>query len=110
MILGDLTGDHATERGLMAAVLVARARHRSGRGPTFSELFDALIPSVDNGRLVPTWQALEASERQTIRYHAAIHWRRLGWLSWSRSERSLQCGPVFRDASRRRRAGYMREK
>lgn len=103
-LFDELTGDDSAVHALAAAVQITRVRRASGRGPTFRELFEVVVAEMDGDVWLSVWRELDGPDRQAIRYHTAIHWRRLGWISWTRLERSLKPGPVFRDASRRRRA------
>lgn len=81
------------DSGLSAAIAIARYRKRHGTGPTFSELFEILYPHRDID-----W---DADRRLTFsfRHHLAVHWRRQGWIRWSRAPRSLMSGPQFQIAS-----------
>lgn len=83
---------------LRAAIRIARVRKRTGRGPTFGELFDYL------GRLAAPTETLSERELKlaqfAFRHHVAVHWRRRGWISWNHSTRSLRTGHRFRHASR----------
>lgn len=107
-----LTGEaRADELGLAAGIVIARVRRRTGRGPTFSELFAELFK---NEQLHPEWPAgltypVRASIHHAFRLHVAIQWRRRGWISWDPGvERSLRVGPTFREQSRARQAARAR--
>ena len=97
--------------GLAAGIFIARVRRRSGRGPTFSELFAEVFK---HEQLHPQWPAgLSYPARSTIhhafRLHVAIQWKRRGWISWEHGvERSLRVGPTFREHSRARQAARAR--
>ncbi len=99
-------GDSAEDWALAAAVYIARFRRRSGRGPTFSELFEHLLPDTA-GLPEPLPEGMSfARRRQTqseFRRHVAIDWRRRGLIDWDhRVTRSLRVGRVFRQLSRER--------
>ncbi|MDQ4215058.1 hypothetical protein [Microbacterium capsulatum] len=105
-VFASFTGtDTADEWGLAAAIFIAQTRRRTGMGPTFSEMFLELLPDTDGipSSIVDEFDYRE--RRQLIgdfRIHAAIEWRRRGWISWERGvERSLRVGKVFRAHSRR---------
>ncbi len=97
--------------GLTAAIFIARVRRRTGRGPTFSELFsevfqdEPLHPGWPDGLTYP----VRASIHHAYRLHVAIQWKRRGWISWDPGvERSLRVGPTFREQSRARQAARAR--
>jgi hypothetical protein len=100
--------EFADKWGLAAAVFIARTRRRTGRGPTFSEMFRALLPE-ETGAL-PEWPAgLNYHARfqlmGSFRLHVAIQWKRQGWINWDTGvERSLRVGRRFREESRARQA------
>lgn len=97
--------------GLAAAIFIARVRRRTGRGPTFSELFAELFP---HHQLHPEWPPgltypVRATIHHAFRLHVAIQWKRGGWISWEPGvERSLRVGPTFRARSRARQAARVR--
>lgn len=100
-----LTGEErADEWGLAAAIFIARTRRRTGRGPSFAELLRELLP--EDSELFPRWPVeLNAAARvQTwyaFRHHAAVEWKRRGWINWDTNvERSLRTGRQFRARSR----------
>lgn len=102
-----LTSDEGTESfGLAAAIFISRTRKRTGRGPTFAELF-AEIQTL-NPALAPQWpdDASKSAQRTTLqfyRYLVAAHWKREGWINFDRGlERSLRTGRTFRQRSRER--------
>lgn len=103
--------DRADALGLAAAIFVARVRRRTGRGPTFSELFAELFK---NEPLHPEWPSgltypVRATIHHAFRLHVAIQWKRGGWISWDPGvERSLRVGPTFRERSRARQAARAR--
>lgn len=103
--------ERADEFGLAAAIFIARVRRRTGRGPTFSELFAEVF---DEHPLHPEWPAgltypVRATIHHSFRLHVAIQWKRGGWISWdSGVERSLRVGPTFRERSRARQAARAR--
>ncbi|GAA1218382.1 hypothetical protein GCM10009587_23250 [Microbacterium maritypicum] len=104
-------GASVGRRGLAAGIFIARVRRRTGRGPTFSELFSELFKDEP---LHPEWPAglaypVRASIHHAFRLHIAIQWRRSGWISWDPGvERSLRVGPAFREQSRARQAARSR--
>ncbi|TXK12344.1 hypothetical protein FVP77_02365 [Microbacterium hatanonis] len=105
-----LTGDErGADWGMAAAIHVARIRRRTGRGPTFAEVFDELLPQ--SSPLQPPWPAHVSSKSrhdimQSFRRHVAIEWKRQGWINWDVGvPRSLRVGPSFRERSRSRQAG-----
>lgn len=103
--------ERADELGLAAGIYVARVRRRTGRGPTFSELFAELFKDTP---LHPEWPSgltypVRATIHHAFRLHVAIQWRRRGWISWDPGvERSLRVGPTFREQSRARQAARAR--
>lgn len=103
--------ERAEEMGLTAAIFIARTRRRTGRGPTFSELFSELFP---HDQLHPEWPPgltyrVRATIHHAFRLHVAIQWKRGGWISWDPGiERSLRVGPTFRARSRARQAARAR--
>ncbi|WP_314651209.1 hypothetical protein [uncultured Microbacterium sp.] len=107
-----LTDEQQADRmGLTAAIFIARARRRTGRGPTFSELFAELFP---RDQLHPEWPPgltypVRATIHHAFRLHVAIQWKRGGWINWEPGvERSLRVGPTFREKSRARQAARAR--
>lgn len=106
-VFEELTGaDTAEEWALAAAVFIAQTRRRTGRGPTFSELFTELLPDTA-GLPAPFPEDLDFAERRRavtgFRGHVTIEWRRRGMISWEKNvTRSLRVGPVFRERSRHR--------
>lgn len=103
--------ERADELGLAAAIFIARVRRRTGRGPTFSELFakvfleEPLHPDWPTGLTYP----VRATIHHAFRLHVAIQWRRRGWISWEPGvERSLRVGRRFREQSRARQAARAR--
>lgn len=102
----EFTGaDTADEWGLAAAIFIARVRHRTGHGPTFSELFAELDPD-SRGVPSPLPSRTYLERRRLIgdfRLSVAIEWKRRGWISWDpHVTRSLRVGRVFRERSRQR--------
>jgi Calcineurin-like phosphoesterase len=72
--------ERANEMGLTAAIFIARVRRRTGRGPTFSELFSELFP---RDQLHPEWPVgltypVRATIHHAFRLHVAIQWKRGG--------------------------------
>lgn len=107
-----LTGeDRSDELGLAASIFIARVRRRTGRGPTFSELFSELFHEEP---LHPEWPTgltypVRATIHHAFRLHVAIQWKQGGWISWDPGvERSLRVGPTFRERSRARQAARAR--
>ncbi|SDG15370.1 hypothetical protein [Microbacterium sp. 77mftsu3.1] len=104
-----LTGDElADEWGLAAAVLIARVRRKTGQGPTFAELFEALLP--ETSYIHPRWpsgvtRSARAQTMRLFRLHVAIEWKRRGWINFDTNvSRSLRVGRAFRQQSRQRQA------
>lgn len=103
--------ERASGLGLAAAIFIARVRRRTGRGPTFSELFAELFSDEP---LHPEWPTgltypVRAAIHHAFRLHVAIQWKRGGWISWDPGvERSLRVGPTFRARSRERQAARSR--
>ena len=101
----------ADRLGLAAGIFIARVRRRTGRGPTFSELFAELFKQEP---LHPDWPPglpypVRATIHHAFRLHVAIQWKRRGWISWDPGvERSLRVGPSFRLRSRERQAARTR--
>lgn len=106
-VFEELTGpDTAEEWALGAAVFVAQTRHRTGRGPTFGELFTELLPDT-RGLPAPFPEGLDFAERRRavtgFRGHVTIEWRRRGMIGWDKDvARSLRVGHAFRERSRQR--------
>lgn len=106
-VFEDFTGDDTAESwALAAAVFVAQTRRRTGRGPTFAELFAHLL-SDTCGLPAPFPPGLEFMERRRaisgFRGHVAIEWRRRNMIAWdSGVMRSLRVGRAFRERSRAR--------
>lgn len=101
-LLETYTSDETTDEwGLRAGVIVARYRKRSGRGPTFRELFEELEREGRALSGIP-WPDGVSTRRAVyvFQWHCAVHWRRRGWICWSREVRSLRPGPRFRVASK----------
>lgn len=104
------TDDAVDDWGLAAAIFIARTRRRSGRGPTFRELFRALLPEWDGvpSRLPP--ELNYAARKRVIkdfRLQAAIVWKRAGWINWDPGiARSLRVGRRFREQSRHHQATH----
>lgn len=102
-----LTSDEGTERfGLAAAIFISRVRKRTGRGPTFAELFEevqSLDPAVSPQLPDDASKTGQRATVQSFRYFVAAHWKRRGWISFERGlERSLRTGRTFRQRSRER--------
>lgn len=98
----------ADEWGLAAAILIARTRRRTGRGPTFADLFRELLLDGDGfpGPLAGLAYLDRWNVVREFRRHVAIEWRRRGWINWDLGvERSLRTGRVFQERSRQRRTG-----
>lgn len=97
----------ADQWGLAAAIFIARTRRKTGQGPTFAELFRELMPGTRGVPSEPP-KSLDGIDRRRLvsdfRIHAAIEWKRRGWISWDhRVKRSLRVGRVFRTHCRARR-------
>lgn len=103
--------DRSDALGLTAAIFIARVRRRTGRDPTFSELFAELFKDEP---LHPEWPGgltypVRATIHHASRLHVAIQWKREGWISWDPGvERNLRVGPEFRERSRARQAARAR--
>lgn len=107
-----LTTDAVADRhGLTAGIYIARVRRRTGRGPTFTELFGEVLKEE---RPHPEWPAelsnvARAAIGRSFRLHVAIQWKRRGWIAWDPGvARSLRVGPAFRECSRARQAARAR--
>lgn len=93
--------------GLAAGIFIATVRRRTGRGPTFKQLFAALFAKEP---LHPEWPAglnyaTRAATLHAFRLHIAIQWKRGGWIGWEKDEeRSLRVGPTFREQARAHQA------
>jgi hypothetical protein len=103
-----LTADTVADRhGLTAGIFIARVRRRTGRGPTFTELFGEVFKDEP---LHPEWppglsNASRAAVLRSFRLHVAVQWKRRGWVSWDPGvARSLRVGRTFRECSRKRQA------
>lgn len=103
-----LTADADADRhGLTAGIFIARVRRRTGRGPTFTELFGEVFREEF---LHPEWppglsNASRVAILRSFRLHVAIQWKRRGWIAWDPGvARSLRVGPTFRERSRARQA------
>lgn len=93
-IFQDFTGVRSAEWGRRAAVAIIRIRRRTGRTASFNELFEEL----ERGRPHPVdWDALDRVLVYSFRHHAAVHWRRAGWINWTKQPRSLRTGRAFRE-------------
>lgn len=107
-VFENLTGDDGAEEwGMAAGIHIARVRHSTSVGPTFTELFSHLLPDF-HGLPGPFPASISYLERRraitTFRRHTAIEWRRRGMIDWDLDvPRSLRIGPAF--VSRRRRPG-----
>lgn len=106
-VFEDFTGDDtAGPWALAAGIFVAQTRRRTGRGPTFAELFTHLLP--DTSGLPGSFpESLEFVERRraisSFRGHVAIDWRRRNMINWEKDvTRSLRVGRAFRELSRTR--------
>jgi hypothetical protein len=100
--------EQVDERGLAAAIFIARTRRRTGRGPSFNELFAKIAPE-ESGLMQVFPEGLNHTARfetrRAFRLHVAIQWKRRGWISWETGvERSLRTGSLFRERSRQRQA------
>lgn len=107
---GEDTGD---EWALAAAIFVARSRKRTSEGPTFSELFDHLMPDT-NGLPGPLPAGMTLEERRSapsrFRFFTALAWRQRRMITWSRDvERSLRVDRRFTALSRDRRRRIVQE-
>lgn len=106
-VFEEFTGpDTAEEWALAAAVIIAQTRRRTGRGPTFGELFTELLPDT-SGLPAPFPEGLDFAERRRavtgFRGHVTIEWRRRGMIGWDKQvTRSLRVGSAFRERSRQR--------
>jgi len=106
-VFDELTGkDNAEEWALAAGIFVAQVRRRTGRGPTYAELFAHLLPDTD-GLPAPFPPGLTYFERRRaltgFRGHVTIEWRRRGMISWETGVmHSLRVGRAFRARSRDR--------
>jgi hypothetical protein len=96
----EVTGDdHADAWGLSAALVVARTRRETGEGPSFSELFQELMPRVS--KLTVEWPTgtnawARSATLRAFRLYAAVEWKRRGWISWDVGvARSLRTGRTF---------------
>lgn len=113
-VFEDFTGaDTAAPWALGAGIFVAQVRRRTGRGPTFAELFTYLLPDTA-GMPGPFPDGLEFVERRRaisgFRGHVAIDWRRRSMINWDRDvTRSLRVGRAFRELSRTRQLSRLRE-
>lgn len=111
-VFDELTGeDSAEEWALAAGIFVAQVRRRTGRGPTYTELFAHLLPDID-GLPAPFPPGLTYFERRRaltgFRGHVTIEWRRRGMISWETGvTRSLRVGRAFRARSRDRQHAQM---
>lgn len=106
-VFEDFTGDDTGEPWAIAAgIFIAQARRRSGRGPTFAELFTYLLPDTA-GLPGPFPDGMEFLDRRRaisgFRGHVAIDWRRRNMINWDKDvTRSLRVGRAFRELSRTR--------
>lgn len=107
-VFEEFTGDDSGEPWAVASgIFVAQVRRRTGRGPTFAELFTHLLPDT-HGLPGPFPDGLEFIERRraisSFRGHVAIDWRRRSMINWDKDvTRSLRVGRAFRELSRARR-------
>jgi len=97
----QLTGpDSAHEWGLRAAIAITRFRKVNKHGPSFAQLFDTLLELRPHVEDEDSNRRVQKLAIYRFRHHVAIHWRRLGWIEWNHSARSLRAGRAFRAASR----------
>ncbi|WP_157109183.1 hypothetical protein [Cryobacterium arcticum] len=85
-----LTGDETSDGwGKQAGQYVRHIRRSTKAGPTFSELFDALLSDQE------IWAGrIPASVRHQFRLSVAVHWRRNQWIRFTKRTRSLSEGPA----------------
>lgn len=97
----ELTLSHSRRWGLEAAILMSRYRKRNKQWPTFAELFAELTAKPELSGVVGRidQSTLNGPVGKSLRYHAAVQWRRDGWIHWSYEPRSLRPGFAFTDAS-----------
>ncbi|MFS2241245.1 hypothetical protein [Microbacterium sp. OR16] len=106
-VFEDFTGDDTGEPWAIAAgIFIAQTRRRSGRGPTFAELFTSLLPDT-SGLPGPFPDGMDFLDRRRaisgFRGHVAIDWRRRNMINWDKDVvRSLRVGRAFRELSRNR--------
>jgi hypothetical protein len=100
------SGSDAGQWGRRAALEIYDVRVATGEGPTFSELFTALMP--ESGGLpgpfpVDADYPVRRYAVRHFRFGVAAAWANLGWVRWRRDvHRSLDVGPRFRERNERR--------
>ena len=99
-LFDELTGPNADVWGLSAAIALSQFKKHHSRSPSFAEYFDAvLILREFQPRSSIDWSSVPSPVLYSFRHHVAVHWRRLGWISWSREPHSLRHGKAFRKAA-----------
>jgi hypothetical protein len=95
-----LTGEGASDGwGKQAGQYIRHTRRTTKAGPTFSELFDALLSEQEVWSASFPWAA-----RYHFRRSVAIHWRRTRWIRFTTNARSLSEGPAsFRSRRHQKR-------
>lgn len=85
----------AGKYGPKAARYVDRKRRRSGVGPTFRELLDALaIPVFE--LTAPEGMKVRRESQNRVAFAIIARWRARHWLYFTDEPRSLEPGPAYR--------------
>lgn len=100
-LLEEFVGDEsAKEWGFAAASYIDQVRRTTALGPTFSELFEYLLPDTSGrpGPYPPGWGYQERQRAlSSFRVHALMAWRRRFMVNWEQDvARSLRVGKQYR--------------
>ncbi|WP_140425475.1 hypothetical protein [Cryobacterium sp. N21] len=95
----ELTGEDTSDEWARGAGLYIRhVRKTTKARPSFSRLFNKLLSQNEAGATAPRKQ------KYFFNQIVAIHWRRRGWIWFTRDSCSLSEGPASKDFGRAQRA------
>ena len=95
----ELTGDDTSDEWARGAGLYIRhVRKTTKARPSFSRLFNKLLSQDE------AWATAPRKHKYFFNQIVAIHWRRRGWIWFTRDSNSLAEGPVSRAFARSQRA------
>ena len=95
----ELTGEEtADEWARSAGLYIRHVRKTTKAHPSFSKLFNKLLSKNE------TWTAAPRRQKYFFNQIVAIHWRRCGWIWFTRDSNSLAEGPASRAFARGQRA------